>query len=300
MIAKYEVLYPLFSFDYTGEVDIDRIFIEKYDLQKMPENYIFEQKSFVLKSFNLDLDYPDDDQEFYSTFEKAQMKECKWCISVQENLYDRFENSRYLSLLLMAFRIHFNTNCFVKYKICTIHPEKEIKLHNQFLKTPTIEPVKEIFRIQDMKVVDNDFNNLLTLFNTSYRTRHALEFLYLGFTEYYALASFILYMTSLESFYLPYTWVPIKQTLKSRVNKLINDETIVTEDIIDELYSLRSDIAHGKIETDLNMIEFLPRVSQLQFILLSTIRIIFENNWIEKFATEELKEELFNSLIFNQ
>jgi len=213
-----------------------------------------------------------------------------------ENIYNHLDYSRYLSLLLIAFRIHFNTNCFVKYKICVSYPDKEIKLHSQFLRIPTIDPVKNIFRIQDIKIVDEDFKKLIELYEVSYRTRHAIEFLYLGFTEYYALASFILFMTALESFYLPYAWVQITQTLKSRVPKLINDDSIVTEDLIQDLYSLRSDIAHGKIKTDLDMIEFLPKTNQFKLILLATIRTIFNNNLIDKYSTEELKEDFFNTI----
>lgn len=169
-------------------------------------------------------------------------------------------------------------------------------MHSQFLRIPTIDPVKNIFRIQDIKIVDEDFKKLIELYEVSYRTRHAIEFLYLGFTEYYALASFILFMTALESFYLPYAWVQITQTLKSRVPKLINDDSIVTEDLIQDLYSLRSDIAHGKIKTDLDMIEFLPKTNQFKLILLATIRTIFNNNLIDKYSTEELKEDFFNTI----
>ncbi len=300
MISNYEVLYPLFSFDYTGEVDIEKILLQKYDLSKIPENFIFQNENFTLRSFNLDTDYPDDDIDFFSPLEKEQMNQCRWCISITENIYNHFNNARYLSLLLIAFRLHFNTNCFVKYKICVSYPDKEIKLHSQFLRIPTVEPVKDIFKIEDIKIVDEDFKKLIELFNISYRTRHAVEFLYLGFTEYYALASFILFMTALESFYLPYTWVQIKKTLKSRVPKLINDDSIVTEDLVDELYSLRSDIAHGKIKIDLDMIEFLPKINQIQNILLATIRTIFKNDLIEKFSTEDLKEDFFNTLIINK
>jgi len=82
MISNYVVLYPLFGFDYTGDVDIDRMFFEEYDLQNIPENFIFQNENFALKSFNLDTDYPNDDIDFFSPFEKEQMKQCRWCISV--------------------------------------------------------------------------------------------------------------------------------------------------------------------------------------------------------------------------
>lgn len=293
---KFEVLAPLFSFRYSGIIDPDNIFIVDYgdSLNKIPEDYIFFDKNIQLKNFNLKRDYPDEDVEFFSPYEKREIQTCKWAISLTENKNNHSDYSQKLNLLLLAFRIYFNTDCFVKYKLCRDNIENDMKLHHIFLKTPSADKIITNFRLEDIVIVDKCFKNIVDLFSISYRTRHALQYLYQGHIEYYAMSALILLFTSVESFYLPEGYVKIKEKLKERIPRFLKDEKIASENIIDELYTLRSDIVHGKIKIDLDMKELYPKLLLLQKILHSTLRTIFDNNLIKIYKSEESKEEFFN------
>lgn len=292
----YEILIPLFEFDYSGIIDDDKIWNQNYDSTMLPKDYVFFDDRIVLKCFNVYKDYPEIDIDFFSSFEKRSMHECKWCLSIIADEAKHFQYSQYLNLLLASFRIYYNTKCYAKFKLCKRYPIHDRKLHSIFLSTLSKEQKKRIFCLEDMEVVNGAFENTIKLFHKSFRTRHALNFMYLGYTEYYALSSFILFITALESFYLPYKFSRIKALLRKRVPNFINDSSIVDEITIDELYKLRSEITHGKIKAELDMREFLPKVSKIQKILTATLKKIFDDNLIDIFSSEETKERYFGRL----
>ena len=285
---------PLFDFDYTGVVEIEKFWSQKYDLSSLPEDYSFFDKNIRLKSFEINRDYPEMEMDFFSPYEKRCMQESKWCISITENEANHTQYSQYINLLLIAFRVYFDSQCYIKYKFSKANPNNDIKLLATFLKIPSSELGKRIFNKNELAKVDNAFSNIVKLFDQSFRARHALDFMFLGFTEYYALSRFILLMTSIESFYLPSKKSWIKETLKERIPKFLNNQAI--ENYLDDIYKIRSDITHGKLKTDLYMKEFLPKVLLLQNILTETLKKIFDGNLIDIYKDESTKEEYFASL----
>jgi len=73
-MSNYGVLIPLFNFDYTGIIDNEKVWLEKYDVRYKPDNFYFFDENIVLKSFNIANDYPENDIGFFSPTEKRLME----------------------------------------------------------------------------------------------------------------------------------------------------------------------------------------------------------------------------------
>lgn len=294
----FEMLAPLFQFNYTGDIDIEKICFENYesDVLTQPEDYSFSDPNITLKSFKIYKDYPKEDNDFFSNFEKSQLEECNWCISIKENIGNHDHYSQMLNLLLLSFRVNYNTNCFIKYKLCPNLSKYDIKLHEYYFASTSVDSVFSIFRKGDIEIVDTTFCGIVKLYKTSFRTKTSLGFMYLGFTQRYGMAALPLLIIALESFYLPVKHTGIISTLKERVTKFINDSQIANAEIIDEIYKLRSDIIHGKVKTDLSLKELLPKLDMIRNILLMTLKKIIDKNLINIYKDEEHKENYFNTL----
>ena len=75
-LLEYEILAPLFEFTYSGLVDQDKLFTHHYDfnINDTPEDYKFFDENICLKNFNFRRDYTEDDNEFFSPFNKYVYK----------------------------------------------------------------------------------------------------------------------------------------------------------------------------------------------------------------------------------
>ena len=299
MINKQEIITPIFLFNYTGKVDVDRLFIDKYEFNILepPEDFNFSDNILFLKKFDIDSIADNIDWEFFSPYEKSTMKEAKWAITFYTDGDDVDIYTLKVNLLLLAIRIRFNSNCLIKYRLCKNNLRHSRRLANTFM--PSIPDLrsKESYKIDELKTVDKTYIQILKLFDISFRGSNALDFMYRGYNEYYAMTSFLLFTTALESFYLPYEYVKIGETLKERITKFINDSSIANPSSINRLYSLRSDIIHGKIKSNIKLKDILPKISELHKILNRTVEKIIDDNLIEViYKDEDSKENYFNSL----
>jgi hypothetical protein len=300
MKNKVEIIIPIFLFHYTGKVDIDRVFIENYDVNTLepPEDYVFSDDVLTLKKFDVNNYSLNIDWEFFSSYEKEIMKESKWAITFfidEDEEADKYTVN--VNLLMLAIRVRYNSSCFIKYKLCENNPRHSHRITNIFMPSIPDLKSKECYKIDELKIIDKTYLQIISLFNLSFRSSNALDFTYRAYNEYYAMTSFLLYITAIESFYLPYDYVKIGETLKERITKFINDSAIANPSLISSLYLLRSDIIHGKIKSNIKLNYILPKISTIQKILNKTIEKIIDDNLIETiYKDEDSKERYFKSL----
>jgi hypothetical protein len=299
MTNKQEIIIPIFLFDYTGRIDIDKLFIEKYDFNILDpiEDYSFSDNILSLKKFDINNISAYIDWEFFSPYEKASMAEAKWAITYWTENDDNDICMQKVNLLLLAIKIRFQSSCFIKYKLCENNPRHSSRLTNIFMPSIPNLKSKDCYKIDELIIIDNTYFQIVKLFDVSFRSSNALDFMYRGYNEYYAMTSFLLFTTAIESFYLPYDYVKIGETLKVRITKFINDSSVANPLLISDLYSLRSDIIHGKIKANIKMEVLLPKIVEIQRLLNRTVEKIIDDNLIDIiYKDENSKEKYFQNI----
>lgn len=204
-----------------------------------------------------------------------------------------------LNLLLLAARISKQSNLSIKYIICKNSPQFSLKYSDNWKNAITEIRVKiewqKLNKFEFDKVVLT-YEHLQGFFKISPRTAHAVNFLFLAYTSYYWMEVFMLLMTALETLVSPDERGAIVKTITSRVVCLINDKKICSKTKFEKIYNLRSDIIHGKILVDINFEKELPRLQQLEKIVLAIFNVLLYIDFKNIYKSENSKEIFFKSL----
>ena len=204
-----------------------------------------------------------------------------------------------LNLFLLAIRIILQSDLSIKYILCKSVPHLSIKYSDDW-KYAIAENIpkrqtKEFnkFHLDEVVIA---YNHLKDFFNVSPRTTHAVNFLFLAYTSYYWMESYMLLMTALETLVSPDKIGTIVPEVTDRVVSLINDKNICSKTRFSKIYKLRSDIIHGKVLVDINFDKELPKLQQLQNIALTVFKILLEKDFKNIYQNQTLKEIFFNNL----
>ena len=82
-------------------------------------------------------------------------------------------------------------------------------------------------------------------------------------------------MTALETLVTPSKEVNgITEIIKRRIVALINNESVCSNNRINKIYKLRSDIVHGRRRVDLDFDKEINKLKQLQLIALEAFKRI--------------------------
>ena len=205
-----------------------------------------------------------------------------------------------LNLFLLSIRIILQCDLSIKYILCKSVPHLSSKYSDDWKyavaeKIPKRET--EEFNKYHLEEVVIAYNCLKDFFNVSPRTAHAVNFLFLAYTSYYWMESYMLLMTALETLVSPDKIGTIVPEVTDRVVSLINDKNTCSKTKFSKIYSLRSDIIHGKILVNINFEKELPRLRQLQVITLKVFNILLHNDFKMIYKSENSKESFYNDLI---
>lgn len=300
MLLKYIV--PIFDFNYIGENHASK---ESWStntsfFDNLKDLTIDDKFNIVLKNFIDPIIWDNYDIDVLSKLDRDYLSQSLCYFEFNCNKEEEDNYKECLNLFLIANRIVLQNNIAIKYCICWDAPHTSTKFADDWKYAIASDKDKydnhEFNKIEIMEVVR--IYDLLKSFNKlSPRTAHAVNFLFLGYTSYYWMESYMLFMTSLEALFSPDKIGAIVPEVTNRVIKLIGDTNICSKTKFDKIYSLRSDIIHGKVLTDLNLSKELPRLQQLQIITLTSFKIILESDFLFNYKDEESKEAYYYDLL---
>ncbi|MDP2366259.1 MAG: HEPN domain-containing protein, partial [Ignavibacteria bacterium] len=286
MNYNLEFTVPIFDVNYIGENKSSQdMWNNSIDFFGNIKDYCIDSKTNIyLKQFNyftfsnygdLKTDVLSQlDIEYLGRAEFAFVFECK-----KDELEDYKQK---LILLLLAARISKQSDLSIKYIICKNPPQFSLKYSDNWkyaISAIRIKSERQELNKFDLDKVVLTYKQLQEFFKISSRTTHAVNFLFLAYTSYYWMEAFMLLMTALETLVSPDERGAIVKPITSRVVSLINDKNICSRTKFEKIYDLRSDIIHGKILVDINFEKELPRLQQLEKIVLAIFKVLLEKDY---------------------
>jgi len=295
-----QIIVPLFEFDYIGENNsVDEMFIDASKFHEKLKEYIFDdQYNFKLVKFSYEY-FSKLEIETLSKIDYDRLHFSSWGLffDCEEERLDEYKQK--INLLLLAFRIIIQSDVQIKYLICINYPYLSIKYPDDWkyaIAETRIKRAAEPINKYELENVLEGYNRLKEFLNVSYRTSHAVNFLFLSYTSFYWMEIFLLLMTALETLVSPDKKDKIVSEVTERVVCLINNKELCTKTKFQKIYNLRSDIIHGKVLVELNFHTELPRLQQLQKIVLETFNILLRTQYKEIYKDEYSKEDFYHKI----
>jgi len=186
-------------------------------------NYVFDEKyNIVLKPFSYHDDIEPIHADSFSTEDKSRLNFHPYAFFFRCKMEEVEYRKLLINLILLAFRIFKKADCISRYILCLTDTDFSIK-YNESWKIADIgsKSVKNLNE-KDIQEVINGYKKLKSFYAVSNRTKHAIQFLYLGYTSHHWMQAFVLFMISLETLVSPSTEEQITKTIISRTRNLIN------------------------------------------------------------------------------
>jgi 2-methylcitrate dehydratase len=281
---------PLYFFNYR---DLgDKLIVTKDDVINIKEFDI--DNNLKIKNFNLE-EIEDFSFTLLSKNDIEELKNCRWAINYECAEKEFVLYYRKINILLLAFRILKHAGVGAKVALCeTSRQDYENYWDNWLpalrLKIPSA--VKD-FSTQELNDIKNTYKTLIDFQNFSFRTKHAVNFLFLAYTSYYWMEVFILLMTSIETLVSPSDEKQITTRIMKRLRGLIKDSDICSKTKLEKLYNLRSNIIHGRVVENTDFEEHKSELNDLQMIVLTAFNKIISTDFSSIYSNEKSKEEYF-------
>lgn len=299
---QLEYIVPIFDFNYVGENKSSKDMWSDSSIffENLKGCTVDNKLNIALKRFNDHINWDDFESDVLSKLDRDYLKQSQWYFEFNCENEKEDDYKLKLNLFLLAIRIVLQSDLSIKYIICKSAPhlstrytddwkyaiasDKENNDTREFNKSNLIEAVRIYDRLKEFNVL-------------SPRTSHAVNFLFLGYTSSYWMESYMLFMTALEALISPDNIGAIVSEVTNRLVKLIDDVSICSKSKFDKIYSLRSDIIHGRVLIDLNLSKELPRLQQLQIITLTSFKKILESDFLINYKDEVSKEIYYYNLL---
>jgi len=274
--------------------------ITDFSIDIFDDNFIYvfdEDLRISLKKFDYENDMERVDADHFSVLDHSELKiKYKWGFRFDCKKNEALTFLERVNLILLAFRIYSEADCTAIYLLNVTIPYNSYKETNIWKRAIANRKHNFGFDIKTLDKVKIGYLRLKSFYSTSLRTKHSVQFLYLGYTSNYWMQAFILFMTSLEALLSPPTEDQITTKIIKRTRNLINDTKLCSKNIMDHLYELRSDIIHGRILVGLNFIERIDDMVKLQIIVLRAFERMLEKDFASIYQNEESKELFFQQL----
>lgn len=177
----------------------------------------------------------------FSKQDVQYMRQEEWAI-----IADRTESDNYIddiNLLLIAFRIYSVAVPFIKYRVCKENHSLARRLCDKY---ETVFRKKELpcLAVEDLEKVNKGFKELLEMYNVGSRAKNALYFAFRGFSQIKWMDAYAFFSFALEALFSREDKSEPTKTIINRVSRILN----CSKTKINDLYEIRSDIVHGRIE----------------------------------------------------
>jgi hypothetical protein len=236
------------------------------------------------------------DADDYSIFDQGQLKiKYNWGLRFDCSQKDFLTFIENVNLLMLAFRIFNEADCSFKYILNVSNTHLSKKNPDDWKRAINTDKHSTNFTIESLANIKEGYLKLQRFRTVSARTKHSIQFIYLGYISYYWMQAFILYMTSLESLVSPdIKSDKITSIIISRILKLISNDAVCSKNQLNKIYELRSDIVHGKIITDIDLKNEMSKLVKLQRVVLLGFKNILKEDFHIIYTDEQELEKFFN------
>lgn len=254
---------------------------------------------YCFKKIDVSFNWDNLEIEFFSQKDISDIRLATWAFQFNCTMEELDSVKVKLNLLLLAFKILKQSDLSIKYIICKNVSHLSTKYANDWKYTLASKyPKREFEELNnlDLNNIVKVYKHIEEFFKVSPRTAHAVNFLFLAYTTYYWMEAFLLLMTALETLMSPDKIGAIVPEVTTRVVCLINDKNICSKTKFSKIYKLRSDIIHGKVLVDLNFDKELPKLQQLQIIVLKAFGVLLQINFKSIYKDENSKESFYTQI----
>ena len=201
-----------------------------------------------------------------------------------------------VSLLLMAFRILGDRiTPWIKFRLshdadlCSRLDETE-----HHIRLPRY--LYQVYTDADFPLIDKAYMMLRDAEHVSTRVKNALFFLYKAFYSVHWLDGFLFCMNALEALFSLDRGGSATETICRRTSALLGDPTNWSNSTIKDLYRIRSDITHGRIEASPNSEDNLRLSEKMERVTKLCFRKLIAIDAFKHFATPSSRHSFLESL----
>jgi hypothetical protein len=243
------------------------------------EGFQFSEKNLMIKKFDSSKEIPN--IELFSKFDINYMKQTSWAIVYEHDAIPNYKQR--INFLLLSFRIFFEGKTpYIKYRLCLENEQECWRLQTPITFINQMEKDRPSYSIDDLTMIEKGFANLSEMYEISTRCHNAIYFLFLSFTTIHWTASYLFFMNALEAIFSKDDRGSATKTICTRVSSFLDSKDEKTYKDIENLYNIRSDITHGRIEVNEDPLNNLQKLYKLQtIIILCMKKIVEEKIYIE-------------------
>lgn len=268
------VVMPLFNFQYFDEEDIT-----------------FSDGRFSIRHF--DNWGALTDREIFSQRDRAYIsKEIKALVAEGAELRGYELDA---SLLLLTFRLLAkgnNITPIIKYRL-----SEDEDLYSRIEETETHirRPgyLYQVYSPNDFPRIDSIYMLLRNAERTSQRLKNALFFIYRAFNSYHWVDIFLFYMSALEALFSLDGKGPAKKPVCGRTVAILNDHRW-DKSKIENLYDVRSRIAHGRVEAGRDSKENLELAANMEVLVKLCLRRLIEVDGLQYYANRDARDKFLD------
>ena len=269
------IVMPLFAFNYLDSKEFE-----------------FKGGKYVLRRFIADNETPPEIKRGVSEMDIYQMNQARWAL-VAENP-DLGKGKEEINVLLLSFKICKQSPLFIKYYLCKENTNECKRLcETMHYITP---PQNEFITYTDLEIINTRFSNLLEMSNISNRTHNAIYFMIRGFFSGKMIDTFMFLMAAIESLFSKEDSGGATRTICSRVSKFLGCKVRCEYKDIKNLYDLRSNIFHGRVEVEDEIKGHLTTLYELEHVLMECIKKILDEKTYAIYSDVAQKEKYFYDL----
>jgi Apea-like HEPN len=201
-----------------------------------------------------------------------------------------------VSLLLMAFRLLSDHRTpIIKYKLsdddnlCGRIEETEMHILLPGYRY-------EVYSVQDFPRIDGVYMMFRNAERTSVRLKNAFFFVYRAFNSFHWIDAFLFHMTALEAIFSKDSKGGATKTICQRVSALLNDPATWNDQVIADLYDVRSRITHGNIEASHDPSDNLRLLEKMELLTKLCFRKLISLDAFESFMTTSSRDQFMEQL----
>ena len=255
------------------------------------QEFVFGDGRYALRRFVADDEIPQIDG--LSKLDIQYMKMEYWALVAEDPDVDRYKQE--VNILLLSFKIYKLARPFMKYHLCKEDTRLCLRI-NETMQYILPEKSTRQISFSDLVIINNGFSNLLKMDAVSNRTHNALYFLYRGFFSKKWMDAFIFLMIAVESLFSKEEAGGATKTICSRVSKFLECKSRCEYKDIENLYNIRSEIIHGKIEANDNPRDNLTELHDLECVVTECMKKILDQKIYLIYGNVQQKESYYNQL----
>lgn len=223
----------------------------------------------------------------------CQIKRASWAL-VYEGDDDRYKSL--VNLLLMSFRVFSDhPPPVIKYRLSK-NSGQSFRINQPMTRNLSANKGRASYGSTDIEQIDAGFQHLRKMDAISPRTHNAIYFLYRAFHADKWIDSFVLMMCSLESLFSKDQPGGATDAITTRVSSLLGSRDRCTKADLENLYKLRSDMTHGRIEVGDDARKNLESLEHLEFVAVHCFRELVKKKAYVRYATPSERNKFMGTL----